>query len=151
MGDTEQNEQEITGLINPFVDQAGGLLPALHALQENYGYIDGAAIPILADHFNQTRADVHGVISFYHDFRSEKPARHIVKICQAEACQAMGSRALVDHVNAHIAGDITIEKVYCLGNCACGPAVMVDGRTYGRVDAARLNAIVASHRSDAKS
>ncbi len=151
MGDTALNENETLHLIAPFVNQDGGLLPALHALQGHYGYIERAIVPVLGEAFNLTRADVHGVISFYHDFRSEKPARHIVKICQAEACQAVGARALMDHINAHASGDVTIEKVYCLGNCACGPAVMVDERVYGRVDGARLDAIVATHRTQAQS
>ncbi len=144
------NEQIVLKIINPYVGKEGGLLPALHAIQAHFGYIDKKIIPLLAERFNQTRADVFGVVSFYHDFRSEKPNAHIVKICQAEACQAVGSRELVNHAESQNLGDVTFEPVYCLGNCACGPAVMVDEKVYGRVDNARFDAIVAAHQKGSK-
>ena len=93
-------EQTVLHIIEPFVGKKGGLMPALHALQDHFGFIDKAIVPLLALQFNQTRADVFGVISFYADFRSEKPKRHMVKICQAEACQAVGTRELTDHAHA---------------------------------------------------
>ena len=96
----------------------------------------------LAEALNLSRADVHGVVEYYHDFRTEPPGKHIVKVCQAEACQAMGSRALVAHAEQSIDSDITLEAVYCLGNCACAPAVMIDGKTHGRVDAAGFDVLL---------
>jgi formate dehydrogenase subunit gamma len=107
----------------------------------------------LASELNLSRADVHGVVEYYHDFRTEEPGKHIVKICQAEACQAMGSRELTAYAEKTLAmslhdteNDITLEAVYCLGNCACSPAVMIDGKTYGRVDAKRFNALLDAMR-----
>jgi formate dehydrogenase subunit gamma len=120
----------------------GALLPILHALQEEFGYIDSAAVPLVADALNLSHAEVHGVISFYHDFRHAPPGRHILRICRAEACQAMGCEALVQHVEKRLGAKVgetthdrsfTIEPVYCLGNCALSPSVMLDGHPYGRV------------------
>ena len=108
----------------------------------------GVAVIIrqLADALNLSRADVHGVVSFYHDLRSSPPGRHVVKICQAEACQSVGSRELVTHAENVADDDTTLEAAYCLGNCACAPAVMIDGKTYGRVDASRYDALIAAAR-----
>lgn len=120
----------------------GALLPILHALQEEFGYIDKAAVPLVADALNLSHAEVHGVISFYHDFRHSPPGRHILRICRAEACQSMGCEKLVDHVEKKLGARVgettpdrsfTIEPVYCLGNCALSPSVMLDGKPYGRV------------------
>jgi formate dehydrogenase subunit gamma len=120
----------------------GALLPILHALQEEFGYIDSEAIPLIADTLNISRAEVHGVISFYHDFRRAAPGRHVLRICRAESCQSMGCDALVQHVEKRAGvklgettpdGSLTIEQVFCLGNCALSPAVMLDGTPYGRV------------------
>ena len=114
------------------------------------------AVRQLADELNLSRADVHGVVHFYHDFRTEPAGKHIVKVCQAEACQAMGSRSLTEHAEGTLGaklhetnGDVTLEPVYCLGNCACAPAVMIDGRTYGRVDTERFDELVGSLGSNA--
>ena len=133
----------------------GALLPILHALQETFGYIDEAAIPLLANALNLSRAEVHGVVSFYQDFRREKPGHYILKVCRAEACQALGGRALVDHLRDHLKVDFgqttadgvfTLEEVFCLGNCGLGPSVMIDDTLYGRVDSARFDALVADQR-----
>jgi formate dehydrogenase subunit gamma len=131
------------------------LVQILLALMERFGWIPEQAIRQLADELNLSRADVHGVVSFYHDLRTSPPSRHVVKICQAEACQAMGSRALTRHaerslgVTMHSGNDeMTLEPVYCLGNCACSPAVMIDGKPYGRVDTARFDALLADLRAD---
>lgn len=130
----------------------GAMLPMLHALQREFGYVDPQAIAMIAQALNLSRADVHGVISFYHEFRTEPPGRHLVQVCAAEACQAGGARALLKHAQSRLAiepgatttdGQFTLKKVYCLGNCALTPAVSVDGRLYGRVDDARLDAILA--------
>jgi formate dehydrogenase subunit gamma len=120
----------------------GALLPILHALQEEFGYVDEAAIPLVADALNLSKAEVHGVISFYHDFRHSAPGRHVLRICRAEACQSMGCEKLVEHVENKLGVKVgettadrsmTVEAVYCLGLCAMSPSVMLDGKPYGRV------------------
>ena len=129
----------------------GPLLPILHAVQAEYGYVPQAALPQIAVALNLSRAEVHGVMSFYHDFREEPAGRHVVKLCRAEACQAMGGDALADHARARLGvdwhgttpGGVTLEPVFCLGLCACAPAALVDGRVVGRVDNARFDEIVA--------
>ena len=119
------------------------LVQILHGFMERFGWIPEDAIRQLADELNLSRAEVHGVVSYYHDFRTTPPGRHIVRICAAEACQAMGSRELSSHAAHRLGGrDVTVEPVYCLGNCACSPAIMVDGKTYGRVTNARFDEIV---------
>ena len=131
----------------------GALIPILHALQERFGYIDAAAVPLIADALNLSRAEVHGVITFYHDFRSAPPGRHTFRVCRAEACQSMGADALVAHAKRRLGvdfhgttadGAITLEQVFCLGNCALSPAVMVDEELHGRVDAAGFDRLVAA-------
>ncbi|MCD6073530.1 MAG: formate dehydrogenase subunit gamma [Rhodospirillales bacterium] len=122
----------------------GPLIPILHALNERFGYVDDTAIPVVADVLNLTRAEVHGVVSFYHDFRHEPAKRHVLKICRAEACQSMGAEKLFADVAAAL-GDsahVTLEPVYCLGNCALSPSAMIDGKLLGRVDTARALAEV---------
>lgn len=128
----------------------GAMLPILHALQDEFGYIETAAEPLIADALNLSLAEVHGVISFYHDFRRTPPGRRVVKLCRAEACQAVGCEALVDHMrSAHAIavdttsadGALTFETVYCLGNCALGPAALVDGALVGRLTEASLSAL----------
>ena len=130
----------------------GATLPILNALQAEFGYIDDAAIPLVADALNLSRAEVVGVAHFYQDYRHEPPGRHILKVCRAEACQSMGGETLVQHVETSLSaamgettssGALTLENVFCLGNCALSPAVMLDGRLYGRVSPQRLDAIVA--------
>lgn len=130
----------------------GPLLPILHALGDRYGYVDEHAVPVVADVLNLTRAEVHGVISFYDDFRRAPAGRHVVKVCRAASCQALGGRKLVADLEAALGvalggttpdGQVTLEAVYCLGNCALSPAVLVDGELYGRVDRARMQTILA--------
>jgi formate dehydrogenase subunit gamma len=120
----------------------GALLPILHALQEEFGYVDETAVPMVADALNLSHADVHGVISFYHDFRHHPPGRHVLKLCRAEACQSMDCERTIQHVEKRLGVKLgettpdqtfTIEAVYCLGNCALSPAAMLDGKPYGRV------------------
>ena len=122
------------------------LVQILQAVVSKHGWVSADVIRQLADILNLSRADVHGVVEYYHDFRTEPPGDHIIKICQAEACQAMGSRDLTRHADSSIDSDTTLEPVYCLGNCACAPAVMVNGKTYGRVSAARFDTLVAAMR-----
>ena len=120
------------------------LVQVLVALVRENGWVSTDDIRELSDALNLSRADVHGVVEYYHDFRTEPPGAHIVKICSAEACQAMGGRELAAHAEQVAGDETTLEPVYCLGNCACAPAVMIDGKTYGRVDAERLDALLAS-------
>jgi formate dehydrogenase subunit gamma len=131
-------------LIQDLQQLPGALLPILHALQEEFGYIDPAAVPLVADALNISKAEVHGVISFYHDFRHEPPGRHTLKMCRAESCQSMGCDRLIEHVEKRLGaklgettpdGSFTLDAIYCLGNCALSPAVMLDGKPYGRVSA----------------
>ena len=128
----------------------GPLLPILHAVQAECGFVPREAMPVIAEALNISRAEVHGVMTFYHDFRSEPAGRHVVKLCRAEACQAVGADALADHARARLGVDwhgtargVTLEPVFCLGLCACGPAALVDGQVVGRVDADALDAILA--------
>lgn len=125
------------------------LVQILHGFMNRFGWIGKDAMLQLAEELNISRADVHGVVSYYHDFRTEAPGRHIIKLCAAEACQAMGSRELEAHAKQQLAGDdVTIEPVYCLGNCACSPAIMVDDKTYGRVSKNRFDEIVSGLGGD---
>ena len=138
---------EIRDVVTPLTALEGPLLPMLHAIQAEWGHVPQAAVPVLADVLNLGRAEVHGVISFYHDFRDHPAGRHILKICRAEACQSMGGAAMaagvldrlgVDWHGTTADGAVTVEPVYCLGLCACGPAAMLDGQLMGRVDGDRL-------------
>ena len=131
--------------------QRGALLPILHAVQEALGYVPPDAIPVLADELNLSRADVHGVVSFYHDFRSTPAGRTTVRLCRGEACQAVGAERLVKHLQesrgmslgeTSLDAAVTVEQVFCLGNCALGPAAQVNGRLRGRLDESRLSAIL---------
>lgn len=135
--------------------ERGALLPVLHAIQDGLGFVPPAAVDRIAQVLNLSRAEVHGVLTFYHDFRTAPPGRTVLKLCRAEACQAMGCRALEQRLRdvhglplgtTSADGAITVEAVYCLGNCALSPAAMVDGRLLGRLDAARLDALVAGAR-----
>lgn len=127
----------------------GGLLPALHDIQAVFGHVPDEAVRMLAHAFNLSRAEVHGVVSFYHDFRRVPAGRHVIKLCQAEACQSMGSRGLRDHACERLGvalgettadGRLTLEATYCLGLCATAPSAMIDGGVLGRVTPARLDA-----------
>jgi formate dehydrogenase subunit gamma len=135
--------------------QPGPLLNVLHAVQDGCGYIPPAAVPLIADGLNLSRADVHGVISFYHYFRNTPPGRHIIRLCRAESCQAMHARTLEAHVVSTLGvalhetttdGAFSLEPVYCLGNCALSPAVMIDGDVYGRVTPERFDTLAAEWR-----
>ena len=145
-------------LISAEVQREGGLLPALHALMAGFGHVPEAAEPMLADAFNLSRAEIRGVISFYHDFRREPAGRHVLKLCRAEACQSMNGAALAADLLARLGlawgettqdGALTVEPVYCLGLCAMSPAALFDGAPFGRLDAGRLDALVSSARGTA--
>ena len=138
--------------------EPGALMPILHALNERFGYVDERAVPLLADTLNLSRAEVHGVVSFYHDFRKAPAGKVVVKVCRAEACQSMGALALIERFCARhgislgdtSTGGVTVEPVYCLGNCACAPAAMVNERLHGRLDADRLDRLVAKAQEAAE-
>lgn len=129
------------------------LIEILHALQHDLGFVPEAVLPTIANALNLSRAEVHGVVTFYHEFRREAPGAHVIKICRAEACQAMGVDKLCDHAEQKLGtgiggtsknGKYSIEAVYCLGNCALSPAIMIGEELYGKVDPQRFDAIVAT-------
>jgi formate dehydrogenase subunit gamma len=133
----------------------GALLPILHAVQEALKFVPKDAVPLIARELNLSVAEVHGVVTFYHYFLQERPGRHVVHLCRAEACQALGSVALEAHAKAALTvdfhgttrdGAITLEPVYCLGNCALGPSIMIDQQLHGRVTAERFDALVTQSR-----
>lgn len=137
-------------LIDRNKDRPGALMPILNAMLGTFGYINPDIVPEIADALNQSRAEIHGVISFYHDYRTKPPGRHVIKICRAEACQAMQANDLIDHVKKSLGVDwhgttkdneYTLEPVYCLGNCACAPSVMIDEDLYGRVTPQRFDSL----------
>lgn len=147
---------EIREVVTHLAGLEGPLLPMLHALQEAYGFVPEGAVPVLADLLNLGRAEVHGVISFYHDFRDHRAGRHVLKICRAEACQSMGGNALAEATLKKLGldwhgttpdGAVTVEPIYCLGLCACAPAAMLDGRVVGRVDDKRMDQLLAEVRA----
>lgn len=144
--------EDIRALITPFLSLEGPLLPMLHAVQDAHGYIPTEAHEVICDALNISGAELHGVLSFYHDFRDAPAGRHVLKICRAEACQALGGAGLAAEVLEKLGldwhgtsadGRVTVEPVYCLGLCACAPAAMVDDRVLGRVDGAAIEAALA--------
>jgi formate dehydrogenase subunit gamma len=129
------------------------LLEILHSLQHELGYVPESTLPVIANALNLSRAEVHGVVTFYHDFKREPTGRHVIKICRAEACQSMGTDQLCSHAETSLKtemggttkdGRVTIEQVFCLGNCALSPAVLIGDKLYGKVDAKRFDEIVAA-------
>ncbi|HEV7490515.1 MAG TPA: formate dehydrogenase subunit gamma [Rhodanobacteraceae bacterium] len=139
-------------------DLPGALLPVLHAVQNTVGYVPDDAVPLIAHDLNLSRAEVHGVISFYHHFRTHPAGRHVVRICRAEACQALGARRLEAHAKQTLGidfhettkdGAITLEAVYCLGNCGCGPSVLIDpDEIHARVTPETFDGLVAEMRKE---
>ena len=119
----------VDAIVDRFDARPEMLVQILVAIVREHGWVSDAVIRQLAEALNLSRAEVHGVVAFYHDLRRQPPGRHVVRICQAEACQSMGSRALVAHAGRVADGETTVEAAYCLGNCACAPAVMIHGKT----------------------
>ncbi|MDJ0877360.1 MAG: formate dehydrogenase subunit gamma [Halieaceae bacterium] len=151
----QPSSKSVIAIIERWKDEPGGLLPLFHDVQAALGYVPPESLSEIAGALNLSRAEVHGVLSFYHDFRTAPAGRHTVQICQAEACQAVGARALAQRATELLGtefgstsddGGVTLEPVYCLGNCACGPSVRVDNRVHGRVDSERLEALLAACR-----
>ena len=149
-------EEIVDGVLEKNSRRIGALLPILHEVQDTLGYIPPDAVPMIAHALNLSRAEVHGVISFYHDFRTEPPGEHIVHLCRAEACQAMGARELEQHARRHLGvsfgettanGLFTLEPVYCLGNCACAPSIRINDDIYARVSPARFDELIAELES----
>lgn len=133
----------------------GPLLPILHAVQEEFGYVPEAALPLIARELNLSRAEVHGVVTFYHEFREAPAGQHVVRICRAEACQSMGGREIADHACQTLGldwhqttpdGRVTLEPVYCLGLCSTAPSAQIDGELHGRLDTETLSALIKEVR-----
>lgn len=146
------SEERTSSIVSAHTHLEGPLMPILHAVQEAFGFVPEAAIPVIAQDLNLSRAEVHGVVTFYHDFRREPAGRKIVKVCRAEACQAMGCETLVKHAEDRLGiecggttadGRVTFETIYCLGLCATAPSAMVDGKIIGRLDTAKLDKILS--------
>lgn len=144
-------EATIRALAEANAGRPGALLPILHAIQDELGYVPEAAVPIVANVLNLSRAEVHGVVTFYHFFRTSPPGKHTLYVCRAEACQSMGAREIeryvkeklnVDFHETTADGRFSLEPIYCLGNCACSPAVMIDEDVHGRVTTERLDELL---------
>ena len=143
----------VEAIVRAHQSMPGALLPILHAIQDRLGHVPFDAVPAIAAGLNLSRAEVHGVLTYYHHFRQEPAARHVVQLCRAEACQARGSEALASHVQQALGcgfhgtsadGRVTLEPVYCLGHCAVGPNIAIDDKPYARVSTARFDALLAS-------
>ncbi|MDR7033288.1 formate dehydrogenase subunit gamma [Mesorhizobium sp. BE184] len=149
-------EARTASIVQNLKDLEGPLLPILHGIQAEFGYVPQGSLPVIAHALNLSRAEVHGVVTFYHDFRREPAGRHVLKLCQAEACQSMGSDAVAARLKQLLGigfhettkdGSVTLEPVYCLGLCACSPSAMLDGEVIGRLDNEKIDAIVAEVRT----
>jgi len=156
---TESTTTEtVQTIIAELKDKPGALLPILHGVQDTLGYIPADSVPAIAQALSLSRAEVHGVISFYHYFRDTPPGKHTIHLCRAESCQSMGSEKLEAHVKATLGidyhettadGQFSLEPVYCLGNCACSPAMQIDHEIYGRVSAESFDATINDLGADA--
>jgi len=152
-------DDEISAVIGPLKDMPGALLPILHALQDRFGHVPETAVPLVAKALNLSRAEVHGTITYYHHFRQHPAGRHVLHVCRAEACQAVGADALVAHARKSLSCDfhettkdnaITLEPAYCLGQCAIGPSMLIDEEIHAKVTPARFDSLVKSLRGGAK-
>ena len=150
---TESNsiQETVQAVITTLKDKPGALLPILHGIQDALGYIPADSVPAIAQGLHLSRAEVHGVISFYHYFRDTPPGKQTIHICRAESCQSMGGKQLEQHVKDQLGidyhqttadGQFSLEPVYCLGNCACSPAIQVGEDIYGRVSPKSFDAII---------
>lgn len=150
------DRDKVQSIITALKDMPGALMPILHGIQDEIGYVPEEAVPLMAEALNLSRAEVHGTLTFYHHFRTTPPGRHRVEICRAEACQAMGANALIKHAKETLGvdfhettadGAISLDQVFCLGNCACSPSIMVDGELIAEVSKESFDAIVDSLRT----
>lgn len=155
-GASAWNVERARAIIAEHLGMEGPMLPILHALQEEFGCVPPAAVPLIAEALNLSRAEVHGVISFYHDFRREPGGAHLLQLCRGEACQSMGSEALAEAVLSKLGvawhgttrdGEVTVEPVYCLGLCATSPSALLDGEPVGRLDAEKLSEALEEARA----
>ena len=144
MTESSSMQATVQEIITNLKDKPGALLPILHGVQDALGYVPAETVPVIAKALNLSRAEVHGVITFYHYFRDTKPGKHTIHLCRAESCQAMGGKQLEAHVKTRLGidfhettadGQFSLEPVYCLGNCACSPAMQIGEEIYGRVSA----------------
>ena len=145
------NEARIVAIVERHRHRDGPLIEVLHDVQADFGCIPSGAVPVIARALNLSRAEVHGVVSFYHHFRTRAPGRHVLQVCRAESCQAAGGRAIEAHAQERLGvafggttpdGQVTLDAVYCLGLCACSPAAMFDGEVLGRVTPESLDALI---------
>jgi formate dehydrogenase subunit gamma len=150
------SEERAAEIVAEHAGLEGPLMPVLHAVQETFGHVPEDAVPFLARAYNLSRAEVHGVVTFYHDFRHELPGKHILKLCRAEACQSMGCEALVERAESKLGiecgnttadGRVTFEAIYCLGLCATAPSAMIDGKIVGRLTPGKLDTILKEAQS----
>ena len=149
--------EELSDILDEYVHVPGPLLLVLHAVQRKLGFVPAEAVPYIAERLNLSRAEVHGVLSFYHHFRHTPSGRHVLQVCRAESCQAMGAEQLAQHAQERLGirfhettpdGAFSLEPVYCLGNCACSPAVMIDEELFGRVSPEQLDALLVERGRD---
>jgi formate dehydrogenase subunit gamma len=149
--------EDFSDILDEYQHVPGPLLLVLHAVQRKLGFVPAEAVPYIAERLNLSRAEVHGVLSFYHYFRLTAPGRHVVQICRAESCQAVGGEHLAQHAQQRLGiqfhettpdGEFSLEPVYCLGNCACSPAVMIDKELFGRVSPEQFDALLAERGGD---
>jgi len=152
------SEERAVSIVERHRGERGPLMPILHELQDVFGHVDPRAIDVVAEDLNLSKAEVYGVVSFYRDFRTEAAGRSVVHVCRGEACQSMGAERLARHAREHLGvefgattsdGEVTLEQVFCLGNCALSPAIMIDGRLKGRVDEAGFDELVATSGTEA--
>jgi formate dehydrogenase subunit gamma len=155
--ESARGQATVAAIIQAHQGTPGAMLPILHAIQDSLGHIPADAVPLIADALNVSRAEVHGVITYFDHFRQQPAARHVVHLCRAEACQARGADALAGHVRQALGcdfhgtsadGKVTLEPVYCLGHCAVGPNIAIDDKPYARVSTARFDALLAACGGD---
>jgi formate dehydrogenase subunit gamma len=151
MPESTSKTRKVDAIVREHAGRPGALLPVLHAIQDELGYVPDDAVRTISTLLNLSRAEVHGVISFYHFFRTTAPGRQTLYVCRAEACQAMGSRAIEEHAREKLKielhettadGRFSLEPVSCLGNCACSPAIMIDETVYGRITTDKLDELL---------
>jgi formate dehydrogenase subunit gamma len=155
LASTTDIEARTRDIIAVYLDREGPALPMLHAIQAAFGFVPAESVPVIALALNQSRAEIHGLVSFYHDFRHEPAGRHVLRLCRAEACQSRGADALAAHASETLGigwhettpdGAVTLEPIFCLGLCAAAPCGMIDGQTVARLDEARLDALLETIR-----
>jgi formate dehydrogenase subunit gamma len=151
MLDSVEITTRVEEILNNHKGMEGAMLPILHAIQAEFGYVPQDALPLIAQELALSKAEVHGVMSFYHDFREHPAGKHVVKLCRAESCKSVGADRVAAHAQKAMGiewhettadGRITLEPVFCLGLCACGPAAIIDGKLVGRVDEAKIDALI---------